>query len=507
MDFSQLFPRFFVKVLSEKQYLMKSAIIIGAGIGGIATSIRLANKGYQVQVFESTEKPGGKLNEFKLGDYRFDFGPSLFTLPDLVLELFEISGKNYKDYFEFQKMDLACQYFWEDKVRLKAWSDQEKFAKEAGKVLGINEKNLKKYLKSNERIYKLTSPLFLERSLHSIKGLFSIASLKAGLNFHRMNIFTSMSRVNKRKLKNPKLVQLFNRMATYNGSSPYKAPGILNIISSLEHGSGVYFPEGGMYSITKSLVRLAEELGVKFCYNEKVTEILHKEKSIKGVKTSRNEYFSDIVVSNSDIVPTYRYLLPKIREPKRIFESERSSSAIVFYWGIDQKFDELELHNIFFSDHYETEFDHLFNKKEMFADPTVYVHVSTKAEPKDAPVGKETWFVMVNAPANYGQDWDNMISSTRENVLKKLERNLDKNIRDHIEEEWILDPRIIEEKTFSFRGSLYGTSSNSKFAAFLRHPNFSTKLKGLYFVGGSVHPGGGIPLCLLSAKIVGEMVN
>ncbi len=276
MDFSQLFPRFFVKVLSEKQYLMKSAIIIGAGIGGIATSIRLANKGYQVQVFESTEKPGGKLNEFKLGDYRFDFGPSLFTLPDLVLELFEISGKNYKDYFEFQKMDLACQYFWEDKVRLKAWSDQEKFAKEAGKVLGINEKNLKKYLKSNERIYKLTSPLFLERSLHSIKGLFSIASLKAGLNFHRMNIFTSMSRVNKRKLKNPKLVQLFNRMATYNGSSPYKAPGILNIISSLEHGSGVYFPEGGMYSITKSLVRLAEELGVKFCYNEKVTEILHK---------------------------------------------------------------------------------------------------------------------------------------------------------------------------------------------------------------------------------------
>jgi phytoene dehydrogenase-like protein len=202
-----------------------------------------------------------------------------------------------------------------------------------------------------------------------------------------------------------------------------------------------------------------------------------------------------------DVYFTYNKLLPNVKYPKKTLSQERSSSAIIFYWGIKKEFPELDLHNIFFSNKYKDEFDAIFKAKTIYNDPTVYINISSKIAKKDAPENAENWFVMVNAPANEAQDWDNLINETRKNVISKINAVLKTNIEKLIETEEILDPRTIESKTLSYKGSLYGTSSNSKFAAFLRHPNFKKNIKGLYFVGGSVHPGGGIPLCLLSAKI------
>jgi phytoene dehydrogenase-like protein len=202
-----------------------------------------------------------------------------------------------------------------------------------------------------------------------------------------------------------------------------------------------------------------------------------------------------------DIYFTYHKLLPKIKKPKRTLSQERSSSAIIFYWGIKKEFPELDLHNILFTENYKEEFDAIFEQKNLCEDPTVYINISSKLAKEDAPEGSENWFVMVNAPSNSGQDWDELIINTRKNIIRKINKQFNINLEDLIENEEILDPRTIESKTFSYQGSLYGTSSNSKFAAFLRHPNFKKKVKGLYFVGGSVHPGGGIPLCLMSAKI------
>jgi phytoene desaturase len=296
-------------------------------------------------------------------------------------------------------------------------------------------------------------------------------------------------------------------MATYNGSSPYLAPGILNIISSLEHGTGVFFPRGGMYSITTSLVKLAEELGVKFNYKEYVEEIIHQDRKITGIRTTRQIYHSDIVVSNMDVVPTYRFLLPEIKAPEKILKQERSSSALVFYWGIKKQFTELGLHNIFFSQDYRQEFMYLFEMLDISDDPTIYMNISSKECSTDAPEGHENWFVMINAPHYAGQDWEMIIHRTRKIVISKLSRILHSDISKQITSESILDPGEIESLTSSYRGSLYGTSSNSKFAAFLRHPNFTRRLKGLYFTGGSVHPGGGIPLVLQSAKICSENIS
>jgi phytoene desaturase len=321
-------------------------------------------------------------------------------------------------------------------------------------------------------------------------------------------MFKAWNDVNCSRLKHPKLVQYFNRFATYNGSNPYRAPGILNIIPSLEHGQGVYFPDGGMQAIPQALYHLGIDLGVHFRFNEKITSIIVEEETVKGVQVNNQEHLTfDLVVSNMDVRPTYERLLNNIRTPKKILTQERSSSAVVFYWGVNATFPELELHNILFSEDYEMEFDHLFNQKIISSDPTVYINISSKENPSDAPEGKENWFVMVNAPYNSGQNWDQIVSQTRKSVLSKITRILNKPVEEMIESEATWDPVAIEKETFSYLGSIYGTSSNDRMSAFFRHPNFSQHIKGLYFSGGSVHPGGGIPLSVLSAKIVSELIQ
>jgi phytoene dehydrogenase-like protein len=210
-----------------------------------------------------------------------------------------------------------------------------------------------------------------------------------------------------------------------------------------------------------------------------------------------------------DVWFTYHKLLKSYPElyPKKILAQERSSSALIFYWGINKQFPRLNLHNIFFSADYEKEFHHIWQQKDIYYDPTVYLNISSKFKPDDAPAGCENWFVMINVPSNQGQDWDVLIANARHGILNKLSKSLGEDINKLIISESILDPRGIESRTSSYQGSIYGTSSNSRFAAFLRHANRSSKINNLYFCGGSVHPGGGIPLCLLSAKIVSEWMD
>ena len=226
-----------------------------------------------------------------------------------------------------------------------------------------------------------------------------------------------------------------------------------------------------------------------------------------GIHSTKNDFFADHIISNMDIFSTYKKLLTNEAHPNRTLSQERSSSAIIFYWGIKKRIPELDLHNIFFSGNYAEEFAHIFDHKTLFEDPTIYINITSKENQVDAPSGCENWFVMINAPGDYGQPWDELVAQARKQIIEKLNRLLGIHLESLIEVEDVLTPPQIELRTSSYRGALYGAASNSKFAAFLRHPNFSNQLKNLYFVGGSVHPGGGIPLCLLSAKITSELIN
>ena len=483
-----------------------TALIVGAGIGGIATSIRLAAQGYQVQVFEANPYPGGKLSEIQVGDYRFDAGPSLFTLPGQVEDLFALAGKATEAYFQYERLPVITHYFWPDGLRLQAHADLARFAQEVEAKTGEPGEQVLRLLRKSEELNDITSHVFLEKSLHKLSTFLAPETIRSIFQLHRIDAFRSMHRANASYFRDPRIVQLFDRYATYNGSDPYQAPATLNIIPHLEYNLGAYFPKGGMYQITQSLYRLALDLGVQYHLGTPVDQILVENGRAVGLRIGQARLAADVVVSNADVVPTYRRLLPDQPAPERTLRQPRSSSALIFYWGMRRSFPELDVHNIFFSDDYQEEFRYIWEKQSIFSDPTVYVNITSKRNPSDAPEGCENWFTMINVPCDQGQDWDALIPQARSRIIDKLSHMLGTDIGPLIEAEAILEPRTIQHKTSSYLGALYGSSSNNKFAAFLRHPNFSRKIDNLYFCGGSVHPGGGIPLSLLGARIVGDLV-
>jgi phytoene desaturase len=486
---------------------VKKAVIVGAGIAGIASAIRLQNKGYAVQVLEKNSYPGGKLTQLRGKGFRFDAGPSLFTMPNLVTELFELSGKKPSDYFNYKQLDILCNYFYDDGTIISANSDINTFANEMSQKTTDSAESIKKHLEKSKFIYSATEEQFLNKSLHKISSFLSFTTLLSIFKLPFLQIFSSMHQINKKAFKDSKTIRLFNRYATYNGSNPYKAPGILNIIPHLEFGLGAFLPKGGMIEITNSLVKLAEEIGVEFHFNIEVTAIKTAHNLAKSVQTKSYNYEADIVVCNADIHTVYEKLIPSAKKLKKVDAQERSSSALIFYWGIAKEFHALDVHNILFTEDYKEEFKHLFDSKTIYKDPTVYINITSKHIKEDAPKGKENWFVMINVPSIYGQDWDTMIAKARQSILMKISRILGEEIEQFIEFEEQLTPQLIENKTNSYKGSLYGTSSNNRFSAFFRHKNFSSEYKNLFFCGGSVHPGGGIPLALSSAKIIDKFIK
>lgn len=485
----------------------KSCAIIGAGISGIAAAIRMRNKGYAVTVFEANAFPGGKLSTESNKGYRFDMGPSVFTMPEYVDELFILSEKNPREYFNYIPLDPVYRYFFEDGTVVDGFHGKEKYAEAMAAKLTDKKEDIIRYLNKTEEMYNLTAEVFLHNSLHKFKNFMTKRVVKGLLNFGKIGAFDTMNGANQKAFKDKKLIQILNRYSTYNGSSPYLAPATLNVISHVEIEKGAFYPVGGMFSITSSLVKLAKEIGVTFNFSTPVREILTEGKKIKGVRTDNGGFNFDLVISNMDVYNSYLKLLPNAKKPNRILSQPKSSSGIIFYWGIKHDFKQLGLHNIFFSENYEKEFDTIFSKKTIYNDPTIYVNITSKHTASDAPEGCENWFAFINTPNNSGQDWGKFVNEAREKMIEKLNRILKTDIRPLIECEIVFDPRVIENRTSSAFGAIYGNASNNKFSAFLRHPNFSKEIEGLYFCGGSVHPGPSIPLCLLSAKIATGLVK
>jgi len=485
--------------------MKKKAAVIGAGIGGIAAAIRLAVKGYETHLYDKNSETGGKIGELRINGCRFDTGPSLFTLPELVDELFFLAGEDPGEHFSYIPLDSSCRYFYDDGALLNAWTDRLRFAEEAEKVTGEPRENIISFLDECAELYALTAGIFIFSPFYQLDNFRKPESINVARNFRKLNAFSTMHGVISRHFKSPKLIQLFDRYATYNGSNPYMAPGTLNVIAHLEHNMGAYFPEKGMRDIVTALEQLAVRCGVIIHTGEEVLSLVKEGRNITGLETQSGIVSVQAVVSDVDVIPFYRKLMKEERPARKQERQERSTSALIFYWAMKKRFGELDLHNIFFSSDYPGEFRSL-RTGEVSTDPTVYLFASSRVIPSDAPDGKDNWFVMINVPYDRGQDWTRIVSEARRNILAKLSRRLGQNVEEFIEAQQVLDPPLIEKLTASNRGALYGSSSNSRFAAFRRHPNVKGKYGNLWFAGGSVHPGGGIPLCLASAKIACDMI-
>jgi len=487
-----------------------SIIVIGSGLGGLSAAIRLAYAGYDVTVYEKNPTPGGKARSIEQSGFRFDTGPSLITMPFVINELFESVGENPVDWLTLNKLTNLCKYFYPDGTVLNAYSDREKFAVEIEANTTEKRDALYKYLAYCKTIYDLTADIFLFKDLYSARTYSNFKAFKTLLKLPKIDSFRTMNNANRSFFNDERIIQLFNRYATYNGSDPYKCPATLNIISHVEYSIGGYYASGGMYSLTDALYRLALKKGVKFRFNTNVEKIITHGNNVKGIITGGSEILSDGVISNADVYSTYGKLLndDKSSAARKYNKLEPSSSALVFYWGVNIASHKLETHNILFSGDYKKEFEEIFDKKVYPADPTIYIYISSKFSQGDAPSGKENWFVMINAPNCASSNAKVQMSKEgiKQVILSKIKVLTGYDIRDKIETESIMRPQDIEEQTGSFGGSIYGISSNSRNAAFLRQQNMSKLYKGLYFTGGSAHPGGGIPLVILSGKITAEKI-
>ena len=488
---------------------MSRAAVVGAGIGGLAAAALLAKAGRQVTVFDQAAHAGGKAASRALGGFRFDTGPSLFTLPQVFRGFFARLGRDLRDYLEPVPLAPLCAYEFADGTRLHSDSDRAAFAAELARAGVATRTELDAYLARSAGMWAAAGELFLTRSLHEPGTYLSRPGLRAIRNAARLAPFMTLHDANARAFADPRAVQLFDRYATYNGSSPFRTPATMQIIPHVEYTFGGYALQGGIVALPRALERVCRELGVEFRLGERVGRIVVENGRCRGVESAGGVSAAEVVVSNADVLSTYRTLLrePRAPEARRHERLEPSLSGLVFLWGVNRRFPDLQVHNIFFSADYPAEFEAIFRRLDMPAEPTIYLNITSKVTPADAPPGGENWFMLLNAPRDAGQDWPALAARAKKAVLARLSQSLGCDPEPFIIAETTITPADIARDTGSTFGSLYGIASHGPLAAFLRHPNRSRRIRGLYFAGGSVHPGGGLPLALLSGVLAADLAE
>jgi phytoene desaturase len=493
----------------------RDIIVIGAGVGGLAAAIRIAAKGHDVTVLERLERPGGKLNLILDGGFRFDTGPSLVTLPWVLHDLFEAAGQRLEDHLELVRLEPVCRYFFADGSGFDASADLptmmsnlERFSPGAGE-------DFMAFYGHAARAWRGSRKPFLESAISSpldfIKHGVPWADLTALLPW------PTLDGLARRFFRDPKMHQFIGRYATYTGSSPYLAPGTLSTVVYSEYAFGAWYVKGGLYRIAEVLEELAKSLGVRFEYNASVQKLSleditvpimpdKKEFEVRGVRLeSGQEFRADAVVCNADAAHLYSDLLPHSLDPRKT-KPEPSLSGFVMLLGLAGETSGLAHHNVFFSDYYPLEFKRIFEDGLPAENPTIYVSITSKTDSTQAPAGMENWFVLVNAPPTGNVDWSKESEPYSKLILEKLAlRGFD--IRDRIRIQHTITPTDLETRYRTWRGGIYGTSSNGIQSAFLRPQNKSRTVRGLYLASGSAHPGGGLPLVMLSGKLAAEALE
>lgn len=495
---------------------MKKAAVVGAGLGGLSAAVRLALAGFSVDVFEQAAGPGGKAAERRLGPFRFDTGPSLVTMAPVWDDLFAAAGKRREDFLRLTRLDPVAEYFWPD-ARLTAPGSPEALAQAFADRGWAPAEATQAWFARARALWDLAGPLFLTRSLHDARTWTSTATWATLFRAGRLDSGRSLRDAIDSCFEDPRIRQFFGRYATYNGSDPHRIPATFAMIPWVEFGLGAWAADDGIHAIPRAMHRLAADLGVRFHFSSPAVAIVHQRNRITGLRLSgsRTDLPFDLVVSNADVGPTYRLLeagdqrLPgaAARWRDQYRRGEPSTSGVVFLWGMDTVHPELGLHNVFFSPDHDAEFRSLFGGA-IPGDPTAYVNITSRTTPADAPPGQENWFVLVNAPHDRGPDrivTGATLERLRTATLARIKANLGRSVEDHIVQEAVVTPADLEAATGSPGGSLYGLASHRALAAFDRHPNRAPGFRGLYLCGGSAHPGGGMPLAVLSGQIAADL--
>ena len=495
---------------------MAKISVVGAGIGGMSAAARLAKQGHQVTVFENSDQSGGKCRTEWFGDYAFDTGPSLLTLPAVFRDLFLKTGKRIEHVLEISPVDPAFNYNFADgsKVTFPNLSNPKTYL-EIEKSFGISASNSwRQIIERSEKMWEASRDSFIESELTSIWPLLLRRNLINQIN--QISPFTSLRSLSEKLNLDPHLKMIIDRYATYTGSDPRSAPAVLLTIAFVESTFGAWHIKGGIGQLSIALEQRCRDLGVDFQFKSLVTKILVERNKVEGVVLSDGKVVkSDLVVSNSDAEYTFNSLIGNEvssarGERRKLKSATKSLAGFSLLLGLDNKKSkpvDVKHHNVYFPENYDLEFDQIFTQKVPVTDPTIYF-----CAPKDSSMvkgaDKEAWFVLVNAPRHEpesGWDWKDGGQEYAQKIISKMD-DLGLNVTNRLDFMEYRTPADLENYAMAPGGSIYGTSSNSPVSAFLRARNRS-KVKGLFCVGGSAHPGGGLPLVGISAEIVAKAIG
>lgn len=487
---------------------MMKTIICGSGIGGLVTAIRLADKGIPVEIYEKNFYAGGKMGEFRKSGFRFDTGPSVITMPDLIIDLFNDTGRHVEDYLEFIKPEISCRYFWEDGTVFNSFNNKTYCKDELKKVFSESESiNFSKFIDYSKNFFELYNDIFGKVEFNIRDYL----SKKYLANFTKFVSGRSINDVSNKFFREKKLKQIINRYATFTGSSPYLIPQFFSVIPYVEFEFGSFYLKDGMYSLALALEKICGEYGIEIRYGQELVKIESEGKRIKKLFFRNKDNLITETTGFENVVSNFTNM--KELTGKNYFDNtDWSSSGFIMILGINREFKELAYHNVFFSNDYENEYIDIYENKIPADDMTIYLSVSSKFNGVDAPQGMENWFLFVNVPyLSRKFEWnDNSKKEYFVKVLNKLDRFsylFDDSIRNHIIFSEIYSPEEFKNLYNSEFGSIYGLSSNSIYTLMKRIKNKSSQFGNLYFTGGNTNPGGGIPLCFLSAKSVAGMIK
>jgi phytoene desaturase len=483
-------------------------IVVGAGVGGLSAAIHLAAAGRRVLLLEQNPFPGGKLAQQFRDGYRWDCGPSVITMRHVLEQLFATAGRRMDDYLTLQPVTPYTRYFYPDGTQLDLSGDLPRVLPQLRRLSEQDVEGYLRFLAYTARLYRVVAPSFIYGEPPSWGSLFR----QPLGNIRYLDGWRTMSRAIQSFRVSPYLHQLLCRFATYVGSDPYRAPATLNVIAHVELNEGVWYPEGGVYRIVEALTRLAEELGVRIECSRAVERLEIANEKVQGVVCADGTLErARAVIANVDVTSIYSAWLSDHSATARAYvrklqSYEPSCSGFIMLLGIRGCHPQLAHHNIFFSSDYRREFHEIFVEGVPPTEPTIYVAITSRSTPQDAPSGGENWFVLVNAPPlGSSWDWKSMAESYAERVLERLAA-YGVDVRAHVAVRQVMTPYDIARATGAWRGALYGAASNSPWAAFRRPHNRVSAVRGVYLAGGSVHPGGGVPLALLSGRLASRLL-
>jgi phytoene desaturase len=484
-----------------------SILVIGAGLGGIVSAARLAKAGYRVTVLEKNSQPGGRCNQIIQDGHRFDVGPTLYLLPSIFRDTYAFLGKEVTQELDLRRIDPTYQIRWNDGSDLALTANLVEIKHQLEAIEQGSFGGLLRYLAEGNQNYRLSLGKLIGRNFFNFFEYFNPANLL--LIFQAKALIKHFSNM-KKYFKNPRLQATFTFQDMYLGVSPFDAPATYSLLQYSEIADGVWYPMGGMYALVQNLVKIAQDLGVEFHYQTSVGKIEVKDQHVTGVLLENGKRMSaDLILANADLPYVYRNLLPEGKESQRLQHKKYTCSTIMFYWGTSKIYSQLGHHNIFLSDDYKGSFEQIFNHYKLPNDPSFYIHAPARTDPSSAPEGQDTLFVLVpvgHLNDEIHQDWSKMVADARQAIFHRLAKMGIDDIQTNLKFEIIYTPKDWQSLYNLEKGNTFGLSHNFTQMGYLRPQNRHRKWKNLYFVGSSTHPGGGLPMAILSAKLVTERI-